>query len=155
MEVDHRDIRKLHDEIVLEPRARGGVVRAFQRRDVGLRRLVESARPEHEHETATARIPPIDLANARDFRIDRAAQNVEPDRVPHVDRESLVDAPLHRHFGIGGRPMPELTIDELLIRLEPVAVRDGVLAREGSPRANVLEAFEVRLASADARDSRP
>ena len=45
------------------------IVRPLERRDEGLRRLIEDARPEHEHEAAVARIPPLHVADARDPRV--------------------------------------------------------------------------------------
>src|SRR2546427_2892449 len=58
-------------------RARGRIAGTFERRDVGLRRLIERPGPEHEHEPAVTRLAPLDVANARDARADGTAEDVE------------------------------------------------------------------------------
>ena len=110
--------------------------RALERRDEGLRRLVERAGPEHEHEAAVARIAPVDFADAGDPRADDAAEDVEPHRVADVDAANRSCRPLlDRHFGFRAtarsrtRRRRPVSFD-----FEVVAVGDGVLAAS-EPRA--------------------
>jgi len=76
-------------------RARSGPVRALQRSDERLRRLLERARPEHEHEPAGPRVLEIDVANARDLRVHRPPEDVEADDVADADGEALVQPLFH------------------------------------------------------------
>ena len=85
MEVDDRDVRESLHEIVLETGPLGRAGGSLQRRDGGLRRLVEGARAEHEDEAAVPRFPPLDVANARHPGTDAAAENVEPHGVADVN----------------------------------------------------------------------
>src|SRR5262249_50841651 len=48
----------------------------------------------------------------------------------------------------------ELTVNHLFVRFELIAISNRVFARERSACANVLKAFQIRLAAIDAGDAR-
>ena len=81
LDVDDDDVRESSRQVALEPRPRVCGGRPFHRRDEGRRRRFQDAGPEHEHEAAGARVGPVHRADARDGRLDRPAEDVEPDRV--------------------------------------------------------------------------
>jgi len=62
-----------------------------------------------------------------------------------------MDALFDRHFNriralVERRlPRPEPAVGDLLVRLQVIAVRDDVLARERPPPADVVERLEIRL----------
>ena len=113
-----------------------GVVRPLERRDEGLRRLVEHARPEHEHEAAVARVAPVDVADARHPRADRRGRGCRSAscrrrrcakrscRLCSIDTSGSADGPFQN-----------APVHDALVRLEVIAIGDGVLARERSARA--------------------
>ena len=130
---------KLRDQVALEAPALGGIHRRLEDADPGLRRLVERARPEDEHEPAAARVLPLHLADARHARLDDPADDVEAHRVADLDLEPLVDALLDRDFP-GRRILrqrrlarPERAVGHRLVRLEVIAIGDRVLPRPSEP----------------------
>src|SRR5204862_5722892 len=114
--------------------------------DKRLRRLLERAGPEYEHEAAAPRIAKINLADASDTRGDDSPQHVEANRIPDVDLKSIVHPLLHRNFRLGRRTAPELAGDDPFIRLEVIAIRHGVLTGQRAARTHVFEALELNLA---------
>ncbi len=65
-----------------------------------MRRLIEHARPEHEHEAAGAAVGPFDAPHAGHARLDDPAHDVEPHRVADVDEEALAQALFDGHLGV-------------------------------------------------------
>src|SRR4029079_15422069 len=75
--VDRRDVWIPGDEIVLEASPDCSIVGPLQESDVGMRRALEDARIEADHEAAAARVAPLDMTDARHFRKHLPAQNVK------------------------------------------------------------------------------
>jgi hypothetical protein len=154
VKVDHRDVRELGNQVVLESGPGVGAVRPFERRDEHLRRVVQDTGAEHEHEAAIARVFPVDPPDAGDPGLDLPAEDVEPHRVAQVDREAVVNAFLDRHFRIGRAPLPEPARRNRFVCLQTIAVGHGVLARQRASRTHVLECLELRIASGNSGDAR-
>ena len=108
----------------------------LQRRDERLRRLLEHARAEHEHEAAVARVAPLDVADARHARRDDPAEDVEAHRVADVEprRDRAMLFSIDTSASADG-PFQNAPCDHALVRLEMVAIRDRVLAADRAPRA--------------------
>ena len=106
--------------------------------------------------TCDCTVAPFHVADARDPRADHAAQDVEAHRVADMQAGALGDLPLDRHLGLRRRTLPERALDDALVRLEMIAIRDGELAAERHPaRAHVFHAVEHRLAAGHADDAGP
>ena len=156
VKVDHRHVGKALREIVLKAGARGRIVGPLERRHEGLRRLIEHARPEYEHEAAVARVAPLHVPDARHRRVHDAAQDVEVHRVADVDEAALVDALFDRHLRGRRRPVPELPGRHVLVRFQVIAVRDGELARQASAVAtDVFSRRRFGIAAVHGHDTRP
>src|SRR5688572_23045522 len=152
--VDDRYVGRGSDERALQARPRHGIVRPLHKSDEAVRRLLEHARTEHEHESAGAAVGPFDKPYARHPGADHAAQDVEANRVADVDLERLVDELLDRHFRlIGRRRLPNLPGHHFLVALELGAVGDGVFAPQRAAAADVLVVLEIDLAPLDADDT--
>src|SRR5207244_6047622 len=94
----------------------------------------------------------FDVADARHPGADDFTENIEPHRIVHIDAEAFVEAALDRHFRVGRWPAPKTTVGDLLVRLEAVAVRDGVLARQGPSPPHLVDPFQLRFTPNDADD---
>src|SRR5206468_5683936 len=104
---------------------------------------------------AVARLAPLDVPDARHARTDRAAENVESDRIADVDVRSLGDHALDRHLGLIGRRVPERSVDDALVRFEMIAIRNGEFAPQGNAAlSHVFDAGEVRLTTGHADHAR-
>src|SRR5206468_1026894 len=108
------------NQIMLESGAGRRIARAFEWRHERLRRLIQRTGPEDEHETAVPRIAPLDVPDACHASVDGAAKNIEADRVADIDAGPLVCALLDRHFRLGRRAVPELPLDDSLVRLQVI-----------------------------------
>ena len=139
MEVDHRDVRELVDQIVLEADALGGAgrtLRSATRRSAAPDR---ARRAEHEHEPAVARLAPFDIANARDARADDRGREC---RTASCRRRGSARARRSARStdtsGSGDGPVQNAPSMNPLVRLEVVAIGDRELAsrapcRSGAP----------------------
>ena len=133
-----------------------GLRRGAQDADERVRRALERAGTEHEHEAAAARVLPLDVAHAGHPRLDDAADDVEAHLVADVDAEALVDAVLDRHLELGASAAsgacPPRTARSVTSSFgsRSVAVGDRVLAAERAAAAHVGVVFEIDVAAVHA-----
>ena len=118
---------------------------AFRIADPGLRRLVERAGPEDEHEPAAARVLPLAL-RARSRRAPRRCRPATSKRMMSptsiLNRSWMlfsIETSAGRRVSVSAAARPERAVDHRLVRLEVIAVGDRVLAPEraraaGRPR---------------------
>ena len=146
---------KLRDEAGLHARPRVGVARALERRDEGVRRVVEDAGAEHEHEAAGAEVLPVHPADARHARGDDAPQDVEAHLIADVEAACCAGSP-PRSTPRARPPRPPSSHHSPAItfslRLERRTVGHGELARQAAAPAHLLVAVERDVAALHADD---
>src|SRR5215467_15089228 len=121
VKIDHGDVWKAGDQIVLELRTRCGTAgRPLERRNEGLGGLLQRAGPEDEHEAPGAGVLEVDIADAGDLGVDRPSEDVEPDNVAEADGKTLAEAFFNRDFRFRRRSAPERACDDSLVLLEVI-----------------------------------
>ena len=150
---------KPHDEIVRELAALRRIRQVGAHgREEPVRRALERAGAEHEHESAAAPFAPLDAADAADPRVNRPPEHIEAHDVADVDAEALDDAFFDRDFGkrtpdltpvartSGKRPSISVSFD-----FELAAIGDRVLARQHAAPLQVFDLVEVHALARDPR----
>ena len=115
------------DDGALHPRARDDVSRSFERGDERVRRGVQGARPEDNHETAGSEVAEIHLAEAGHASRHDAAEDIEPYLVPELNVEAPLQAFLDRDLGLAilGGAIPPFPVHQLLVRFQVRPVGHG------------------------------